>query len=177
MASPPSCRVLLQAAYQTRDVVHISSATAAAANAGLAKLLKASIRQQRPSATCALLGVCETYGMPSNHATMMSFAAVQWVLWHSRARQSSTSGAIWLGLDVLVFGILVFLVSYARVYLGYHSVSQVVAGIACGSSTALLCSALEQRFIVPYAHRLAQSQLGRTLALRAAPRSDRTKLP
>ena len=157
--------------------MHISSAAAAAANAGLAKLLKASIRQQRPSATCALLGVCETYGMPSNHATMMSFAAVQWVLWHSRARQRSTAGTFWLGLDVLVFSLLVLLVSYARVYLGYHSASQVVAGVACGSCTALLCSSLEQRVVVPHAHRLAQSHLGRTLALRAAPRSDRTKLP
>ena len=118
----------VQAAYHTRDVVHVFAALAAACSAGLSKVLKATIRQQRPSATCSLLGVCETYGMPSNHATMMAFAAVQWVLWHARTRQKTTAGSFWLGLDVVLFSCLVALVAFARVYLGYHSLSQVVAG-------------------------------------------------
>lgn len=170
---------LMQAAYQTRDVLQITSAFAAGANAVLAKVLKATIRQQRPSATCALLGVCETYGMPSNHATMMSFAAVQWVLWHARARQKTMAGSLWLGLDVVAFATLVVLVSYARVYLGYHSTSQVLAGVACGSSTALLTFGLEQQFVVPSSRQIARSQLGRLLALRPLPaeQAHRTKLP
>ena len=59
-----------QAAHRGKEVLQVSAALGAVLNALLAKALKASIRQERPSATCALLGVCETYGMPSNHATV-----------------------------------------------------------------------------------------------------------
>ena len=156
----------VQAAYHTRDVGHIFAALAAACSAGLSKVLKATIRQQRPSATCSLLGVCKTYGMPSNHASMMAFAAMQWILWHARARQKTTAGSFWLGLDVVLFSCLVALVAFARVYLGYHSLSQVVAGAALGSCTALISYILEQHVVLPRAVSIAQSWLGRALALR-----------
>ena len=139
----------------------------------VSKVLKACIRQQRPSATCALLGVCDTYGMPSNHAQIMSFLAVHWVAAALR-KPLSPAGRLWLATDAAVLACLVVLVSAARVYLGYHSLEQVLAGVGCGACLALVWSEIETRFVRPHAAQLAASRLGRLLDLKAAERTKQT---
>ena len=154
----------VQAAHQGREVLQVSAAVGTGLNALLSKVLKQCIRQARPSAACELLGVCETYGMPSNHAQIMTFAAVHWVA-AARLKPLTRAGRLWLLADAIVLSCLVVAVAAARVWLGYHSLEQVLAGAGLGCCLALLWHELEARCIKPRAAKLASSSLGRALDL------------
>ncbi|KAJ1890285.1 hypothetical protein LPJ81_005964, partial [Coemansia sp. IMI 209127] len=83
-------------------------------------VLKVIIQQERPN-----LHLGDGYGMPSSHSQFMTFFVVYTVVYlethistneiHKRAVQA---GAIALGLLVMI----------SRIYLGYHTALQVVAG-------------------------------------------------
>lgn len=76
--------------------------------------------------------------MPSSHAQVMAYAFTTGVLMHVHRRKNrknfNSSATEMFELFELVFlaGLSV-LVGIARVYLGYHSVDQVLAGVALGS--------------------------------------------
>lgn len=95
----------------------------------LALLLKNSIKQQRPE-TCSSLETCNTYGWPSQHTTLTFFLAAYLTL--SAFKKNNNREQRWtVALSSLS---LAFLTMYSRVYLGYHTVSQVIGGAFVGSS-------------------------------------------
>lgn len=107
---------------------------------GLSMGVKRIVRQPRPAATCAMLGKCHKYGMPSSHAQVMSFALSTAVLTHLHRRknrkaklEAPLSEAVEI-LELLILAAATAIVSFARVYLGYHSAGQVFAGVLFGST-------------------------------------------
>jgi dolichyldiphosphatase len=104
-----------------------------AASEGVNRVLKNTIKQARPIHTCAALNVCESHGMPSSHAQFMFFACT--VLCFASIWRSPASNAVARLLqvaEILALLIMSVVVAASRVYLGYHSVHQVVAGAALG---------------------------------------------
>lgn len=69
------------------------------------------------------------WSFPSNHATVAAAAATAWVMLTSRR-----SGALWT--TTVIAGVAV-LAAATRVLLGVHSLVDVLAGLALGSTTAL----------------------------------------
>ena len=111
-------------------------------NEVLAQLLKRHFKEPRP-ATCEQVDFCDTHGMPSSHAQLAAFVATMMTLQYVRRREefrvfckrnkrgaSGRAGhadAMTAALVVLAWP-LAWIVGISRVYLGYHSVEQVVAG-------------------------------------------------
>ncbi len=143
----------------------------------LARSLKHLLRQPRPVDRCQALGVCDSHGMPSSHASCMAFAAglrLLHVLLPGKAgsKQRAAGDAVvalarrlWAAAEVLALGALAALVALSRVHLGYHSTEQVLAGAALGLALAVawhmrLAPALE-RLLAGLPHTL----VGRLLLL------------
>ncbi|MBA0733149.1 hypothetical protein Gogos_017188, partial [Gossypium gossypioides] len=94
------------------------------------EFIKKSVQQARPE-TCALLEMCDSHGWPSSHSQYMFFFAVYFTLltckgiggiWNVRTKWA----ALFLPWSLAV------LTMYSRVYLGYHTVAQVLAGASLG---------------------------------------------
>ena len=83
----------------------------------------------RPTKFCERLGNCNENGMPSSHTQLMAFAFVTYMLLVTRAPASNiAAGRLQRGFHLAqgaVLGLLVMAVAYSRIYLGYHSLSQV----------------------------------------------------
>ncbi|CAN6658987.1 dolichyldiphosphatase [Trichomonascus vanleenenianus] len=75
------------------------------------------------------------YGMPSAHAQFMAYYTTYLCLWMLfRVRHFSTRKKLLRGASSLIFS---GLVCYSRVYLFYHSGSQVLAGVGIGVAVAI----------------------------------------
>ena len=83
----------------------------------------------RPASVCERLGNCHEYGMPSSHTQLMFFAFVTYLLLITRAPASTLPAARWQRtihfLQGAALAALSAAVACSRMYLGYHSVSQV----------------------------------------------------
>jgi len=109
----------------------------------ISKLLKEIIKQPRPQGTCDHLGNCGEPGMPSSHAQFMSFCCIVALMLYRRryelARKATNSFishlmmSLFYKIEMALLFIVSGLICVARVYLGYHSSTQVVAGIVLGS--------------------------------------------
>jgi dolichyldiphosphatase len=99
------------------------------------QIIKQLVQEPRPF-TCDTLEMCDSYGWPSSHSQFMVFFAVYLTLLATFKFQFSAKYVkdITIGLP-WAFAPIVML---SRVYLGYHSVTQVLAG---GSLGILLGSA------------------------------------
>lgn len=107
----------------------------------LARALKHLLQHPRP-ATCALLHMCHSHGMPSSHTSMMfcwTALALCSAYRQSRSQQSGKQGGgpaaiarLLTALELLAYISLSVGVAVSRVYLGYHSIDQVAAGAALG---------------------------------------------
>ncbi|KAJ1953854.1 hypothetical protein EC988_002752 [Linderina pennispora] len=87
-------------------------------------VLKELIREERPRSE---LG--DGFGMPSSHAQFMGFFVAYCVLYLEMRVTTDRIHTRLVQLGALVLGILVVV---SRVYLNYHTVRQVVAGVAVG---------------------------------------------
>ena len=116
------------------------------ANEVLAQALKRHFKEPRP-ATCELVDFCDTHGMPSSHAQLAAFVATLTTLHFVRRREEFMVFCRWNKREasgraghtdpmtlalVLIAWPMAGLVCASRVYLGYHSVQQVVAGTCVG---------------------------------------------
>ena len=104
----------------------------------------------RPTNLCERLGNCHEYGMPSSHTQLMAFAFVTYMLLVTRAPASTlAAGRLQRGVHLAqgaVLGLLTVAVAYSRIYLGYHSLSQ-VPHISCSSPLAMQ---LMRAVLLPY---------------------------
>ena len=90
-------------------------------------------------ARCALLGKCDSYGMPSSHAQVVAyiFAISLTLKLTSRVYQSKATKLI-STLETAMLGGIAIVVGYARVHLGYHTVFQTVFGGVLGFAFGIL---------------------------------------
>jgi dolichyldiphosphatase len=93
------------------------------------QVIKDFVQELRPS-TCEALEMCDSNGWPSSHSQYMCFFAVYCTLlsvlklhFADEFRQAFTAFLPW------PFAVIVM---YSRVYLGYHTTAQVIAGGCLG---------------------------------------------
>jgi undecaprenyl-diphosphatase len=102
---------------------------AAVGSGGVYLLLQQLVGQPRPSADLVLVaGPVQLSGFPSGH--LATFAAVFGCLAFLGYRRLSPSAMRWLPVGVV--GVLLLLMSFARVYAGQHWASDVLAGCLVG---------------------------------------------
>ncbi|KAJ2439721.1 hypothetical protein GGF42_007861 [Coemansia sp. RSA 2424] len=130
------------------------------ANEAFNFLLKQTIREDRPN-----LHLGDGYGMPSSHAQFMGFFVMYSLLYLETRITTNVwhKGAVQLGAVVL--GVLV---AASRVYLGYHSVPQVLAGAAVGLAAGLIWYLAVERVLYPsgLVEALLDTSVSRWLLLR-----------
>jgi dolichyldiphosphatase len=152
-------------------------------NVVLNNALKAALREPRPLHPCASLaaggggadganvfdvGSFEEFGMPSNHAQFMAFAAAFTTLVlafrcgrEPRWERLGIAGAAWVAAG---------LCSYSRVHLHYHTAPQVLAGTAVGALAGLAWFGCYAAWLAPLGRRLVGTRLFRALRVREASR-------
>uniref|UniRef100_A0A5F9DCW3 Dolichyldiphosphatase n=1 Tax=Oryctolagus cuniculus TaxID=9986 RepID=A0A5F9DCW3_RABIT len=129
-----------------------------ALNEGVNWLIKHVIQEPRPcGGPHAAVGT--KYGMPSSHSQFMWFFSVYSFLF-LYLRMHQTNNARFLDLlwrHLLSLGLLTaaFLVSYSRVYLLYHTWSQVLYGGVAGSLMAVAWFVFTQEVLTPLFPRIA----------------------
>ncbi|CAA2997417.1 lipid phosphate phosphatase gamma, chloroplastic [Olea europaea subsp. europaea] len=94
------------------------------------EIIKTSVQQARPE-TCALLETCDSHGWPSSHSQYTFFFAVYFTLLTYYKIGILARKQLWV-VGLLVWPLAIFTM-YSRVYLGYHTVAQVIAGAALGA--------------------------------------------
>jgi dolichyldiphosphatase len=124
-------------------------------------VLKRVLAQERPAH--ALSAYSPRYGMPSNHAQFMGYLAAYMCLWSLlrwgvAARWRWASAACWVAAAVLV--------AWSRVYLSYHTPSQVAAGLAIGAAAGLTWRWVVDAFLRPAFPAVQQWWVCRALLVR-----------
>lgn len=141
-----------------RELHTISFLGGLALNEGVNWLIKHVIQEPRPCGG-PHTAVGTKYGMPSSHSQFMWFFSVYSFLF-LYLRMHQTNNARFLDLlwrHVLTLGLLTaaFLVSYSRVYLLYHTWSQVLYGGIAGSLMAIAWFIFTQEVLTPLFPRIA----------------------
>jgi len=106
---------------------------------GLSVALKRVLQHSRPL-TCASLGNCHKFGMPSSHAQVMAFASSTALLVHLHRRRLRSKSQKHRGqlshpfeiLEIVALFTISVLDACSRVYLGYHTTIQVSVGFVVG---------------------------------------------
>jgi dolichyldiphosphatase len=130
---------------------------------GVNRSLKNAIKQSRPSATCAALNVCHSHGMPSSHTQFMFFACTVLCLASIRRVPASNALARLLqAAEAAALAAMAVVVAVSRVYLGYHTVHQVLAGGVLGVALGSVWSYLAHRLAWLY-DEIARLQVCRML--------------
>lgn len=117
-------------------------------------VLKHTIKEARPTNVIKRVPtkLWEQYGMPSSHSQFMFFVSVYWaffVLFRLNHKGSSRLNKFFWALTVIFSLGLAGLVAYGRVYLGYHTQSQVYWGAGIGSGMALFWFILTRFLFAP----------------------------
>uniref|UniRef100_A0ABK0KX86 Dolichyldiphosphatase n=2 Tax=Rattus norvegicus TaxID=10116 RepID=A0ABK0KX86_RAT len=141
-----------------RELHTISFLGGLALNEGVNWLIKHVIQEPRPCGG-PHTAVGTKYGMPSSHSQFMWFFSVYSFLF-LYLRMHQTNNARFLDLlwrHVLSLGLLTaaFLVSYSRVYLLYHTWSQVFYGGVAGGLMAIAWFVITQEILTPLFPRIA----------------------
>ena len=134
----------MQSSHANRAMSSDSSKPVALQNTGLGLMQRVPCR---PASSCERLGNCREYGMPSSHTQLMAFAFVTYMLLITRAPASNLAAVrLQRGFHFAqgaVLGLLSGAVAYSRIYLGYHSLSQVpLVHHCCPSAIQLMRSVL-----------------------------------
>lgn len=146
---PIACIVCtLGAFFARRELWDLLTLLGIFCNEVLAQGLKHYVKEPRPP-SCAAVDFCGTYGMPSSHAQLATFAAT--VATAQLLRRVTAAGAPSPSVDPMTACLvalswpMAFAVGASRVYLGYHSLEQVlvgaVVGVAFGGVWHVVCCA------------------------------------
>lgn len=112
-------------------------------------VLKSVIKAPRPS---DLHEFSPKYGMPSNHAQFMGFFAVYTCLWALRNWRAAGTLRLALAAGTQALAVCVMV---SRVYLLYHSWTQVGVGYAVGAGVAVCYYAVVEGLLRPTFPRIA----------------------
>lgn len=158
---------ILSTAVSLRATRGVSALVGLAMSHALNAVLKDCFAHARPEPLPGALHPLTTHGMPSNHAQQAAFLgaylAANLLFTHPR-RPRAHDGPVRLAeRDLALVACMVYCVavSFSRVYLGAHSVDQVVVGSVIGATTGLLwakseaflfsCAGIEAFFHSPLA--------------------------
>ncbi|KAL6277727.1 hypothetical protein ACE6H2_021328 [Prunus campanulata] len=127
------------------------------------EFIKTSVQQARPE-TCALLDMCDSHGWPSSHSQYMFFFAIYFTLmtykgiglWHTKNKFAV----------IFLPWALALLTMYSRVYLGYHTVAQVLAGSALGVFLGALWFWVVNSVLYSYFPVMEESWFGRAFYIK-----------
>lgn len=118
--------------YTRREVHEAVLLVALVLEEGIARALKHVLQHPRP-ATCAMLHICHSHGMPSSHTSMMfCWAALAGCTALRHFSKQGTAARLLVLLELLAYSSAAAGVAASRVYLGYHSIDQVAAGAVFG---------------------------------------------
>lgn len=132
-------------------------------------LLKNIIQEPRP---CAELhrSVFSKYAMPSSHSQFMWFFSVySFFFLYFRMHQTNNAkflDLLWRHILSLCLLTVAFIVSYSRVYLLYHTWSQVFYGGVAGSIMAVVWFVFTQEILTPLFPRIAAWPLSEFFLIR-----------
>jgi undecaprenyl-diphosphatase len=107
------------------------TAIAVLAADGLAGLVKAAVREKRPSEPDALITIPHSHSFPSGHTATAVAGAIMLSSFAPRLAP--------------LFVVLAAAVAYSRVYVGVHFPLDIVGGALIGAATALLLLAAVRR--------------------------------
>lgn len=93
------------------------------------ELVKKAVKESRPL-TCEALEMCDSHGWPSSHSVYMAFFSIYITL--LAARRLTFSTLLGKAFVMVVSWPFAVVVMYSRIYLGYHSPAQVIAGGCLG---------------------------------------------
>lgn len=93
------------------------------------EFVKKAVKESRPL-TCEALEMCDSHGWPSSHSVYMTFFSIYITLLAARRLTFSTS--LGKAFTIILPWPFAAVVMYSRIYLGYHSPAQVVAGGCLG---------------------------------------------
>lgn len=125
------------------------------------EIIKTTVQQSRPH-TCALLEACDSHGWPSSHAQYTFFFATYFsLISHRKACLiGGNEDGKWVVMEFTAW-VLASLTTVSRVYLGYHSVAQVVAGAILGTLLGGFWYWVVTRVLVDYFPLIEDSSFGR----------------
>jgi len=121
----------------------------------LDRKLKAQIKIQRQ----------KTFGMPSTHSASISFYMVYIAMALYSASPSTTAPSFLLQHRVpLVAGTMLWggAILCSRVYLGYHTVPQVLAGAMLGGTSGYICRRVWKEHMKTHGEKVLQQAIDRT---------------
>ena len=146
-----------------RDVHTMTFGIGTIINGILNYVLKHTIKEARPQHITkrSETKLWEQYGMPSSHSQFMCFVMVYLVLFvHFRVNNSGgrLTKSLWFLFSLSCLG-LAGIVAYGRIYLGYHTWSQVQWGSAIGAVFAIIWFLLTQGLFRPWFAWLCSTRL------------------
>ncbi|KAI4498110.1 hypothetical protein M0802_006934 [Mischocyttarus mexicanus] len=150
-----------------RDLHTISFFSGVILNEFINLILKHIIREPRPLKRD---GIYIEYGMPSNHAQFMWFFTTYAILFiyvrlHHNSN-STISERFWRIIIITSCIIAAVLVSYGRIYLQYHSISQVLCGLIVGASLGVIWFLIMHTILTPFFPFVVSWQISEYLLLR-----------
>ncbi|KAK8821759.1 hypothetical protein WA556_002206 [Blastocystis sp. ATCC 50177/Nand II] len=131
----------------------------------LNQILKRFFKESRPINT----GVRTTYGMPSDHSQFISCFCVYITLWLFDIHMSSPFQRV---VAIIVLWIVWAFVVMSRLYLGEHTLAQVVVGVCVGLGYGGVWYWLDRTFFRRYYQAIAELPLFRWLEFK-----DLTNVP
>merc|ERR1712071_499286 len=133
-----------------RDLHTITFFIGLVLNEGVNTVLKYTIRQPRPISRETLYS---EHGMPSSHSQFLWFFSVYMFLFiWVRLQHITNSKSVWFSKLIVSLGCFAaaLIVTFSRVYLLYHSVSQVIVGSLIGALLGLLWFLLTNYILTPW---------------------------
>ncbi|KAJ1734955.1 hypothetical protein LPJ61_000805 [Coemansia biformis] len=127
--------------FSRREVAGILLLAGQLLNEAFNLALKLAIREERP-----YWNLGDGYGMPSSHSQFMGFFVLYVVLYFERRVVAHTVHKRAVQLGAVVLGALVVV---SRVYLGYHTVLQVLVGVGVGLASGAAWYAFTEAVVRP----------------------------
>lgn len=157
-----------------RDLHTLSYLVGLVLNEGVNYVLKNTLRQGRPIFRPSLL---HEYGMPSSHSQFMWFFTTYMFLFiwvRLRHIRETNTAWVWIWKTAISLACLVtsIIVAGSRIYLQYHTVSQVIVGALLGSVLGVLWFLITHFALTPWFPTVASWRLCEWLLVR-----DQTLIP